>query len=165
MKTKAQTLGWFTLGCVVLAVLVSGCGGGEGPKLVPAGGTVKYKGNPVAGATVTFVFPDKQVSTGITDENGRFNLTTGGRPGAPIGSAKVSIAKQTTATGTMGKPAEQLTPEDMVKMYAAKGGEAMKGAAQEVKSEIPTKYANPDTSGFTANVQATGNDFLFEMQD
>lgn len=165
MKTTAQTLGWSTLGWAVLMMLLSGCGGGEGPKLVPARGTVKYKGNPVAGATVTFVFPDNQISTGITDENGRFNLTTGGRPGAPIGKAKVSISKQTTATGTLAKSPDQLTPEDMVKMYAAKGGEAMKGAAQEVKSEIPTKYSNPDSSGFTANVQASDNDFLFEMQD
>ncbi len=147
-------------------LLVVGCNRGGGPQLVPAGGLVQYNGAPVAGATVTLVFPDKQVATGITGQDGRFTLTTGGRPGAPIGKAKVGISKISGPSMDASKPVEQLTPEDMMKMYAqTKGAEAMKAASQEAKNELPTRYANPDTSGLEAHVQESGNDFLFDLKD
>ncbi|GIW95483.1 MAG: hypothetical protein KatS3mg110_3524 [Pirellulaceae bacterium] len=163
---KRIHLGGAALMSVWCALVFSGCNTAGDAKLVPAGGLVKYKGAPVAGATVTLLYPDKQVAVGITGEDGRFTLTTGGRPGAPIGKAKVAITKTSGPTADAGKPVEQLTPEDMMKMYAAtKGGQAMKAAAQEVKNELPAKYANPETSPLEADVQKSGNDFLFDLQD
>jgi hypothetical protein len=158
--------GWWNLSLLAgFLVALTGCGSGASTGLVPAKGTVTYKGKPVEGATVTFVFPDKQVSTGITDANGQFTLTTGGRPGAPVGKAKVAITKQTGGP-SVGKAPDQLTPEDMMKMYAASGGgDAMKKAAQEVKSEIPEQYGNPDTSNLVADVLKSGdNTFQFNLQ-
>lgn len=147
---------------LLAAIVVAGCGDG-GPKLVPAGGTVKYKGKPIAGATVSLLYEDGNMASGVTNEEGKFTLTTGGRPGAPMGKAKVSVAKvQTTDVG--GKSPAELTPRDMASMFA-KSKEAMKTAAAEKKDELPAKYSNPDTSGLVADVQAKDNDFLFELQD
>ena len=64
-----------TLVAVSMLCLV-GCGGGEeGPKLVAAGGTVKYNGAAVEGATVTLVFDGGQTATGATGKDGTFTLT------------------------------------------------------------------------------------------
>lgn len=146
-----------------LVVLVAGCGDG-GPKLATVIGTVNYKGAPVQGANVTFLFSDGQMATGQTGADGKFELTTGGRPGAPMGQAKVGIAKSTGGadTGT-----SQPKPEDMAKMFAkmaGKDGSGMKDG-MKVENELPAKYALPDTSGLSADIKASGNDFKYDLVD
>jgi hypothetical protein len=72
----------------------SGCGG---EKVVSVTGTVTHKGRPVAGMIVSFV-PQKEtdsgVSTGTTDENGRYKLTVfkTGQRGAVAGTHKVWVS-------------------------------------------------------------------------
>jgi hypothetical protein len=91
----------FTSSCALLFVLAAaGCGG---QKLIPVEGTVSVKGKPadfVKGGTVTF-HPDVEAGnkqtyaafpTGKIDENGKYSLSTGGKPGAPPGAYKVTIS-------------------------------------------------------------------------
>src|SRR5436190_13406669 len=60
------------------AVLLVGCSGGHGTKNVS--GTVLYKGQPIAGATVNFLVkgdaPNAKPARGVTDASGRFTLKT-----------------------------------------------------------------------------------------
>ena len=83
----------------LLAVCIlsgSGCGGGK-EKIVAVAGTVTHNGNPVPGMIVSFV-PQAQtitgVSTGTTDEDGRYSLTVAktGQRGAVVGTHKVWVS-------------------------------------------------------------------------
>ena len=133
-----------------------GCGGGEkAPELVKVKGKVNYNAKPVSGATVTLIYDQKgPLCNGFTNADGEFTLTTGGRPGAMVGNAKVSITK----SSTVNRPAEP-KPEDLAKM-AVEGGYK----PQDVpKPEIPLTYSNPTTSGLTANVVADASKNIFEF--
>jgi hypothetical protein len=151
------------LALVVCVASLGGCKQGA-KTLVKAGGTVKYKGEAVKGATVTFMF-GSEIATGITDENGKFNLTTAGREGAPIGKAKVSVTKVANSAIASGMPANP-TPKDYMAAMSKTKGQMMKDT-QAAKSELPEKYSNPDNSGLTAETKSNAeeNDFLFELQD
>ena len=68
----------FAVAISALALTAAGCD--SGPKLVKAGGVVKYKGAPIPGADVVLVPDgDGQTALGRTDEQGHFTLATGGR--------------------------------------------------------------------------------------
>src|SRR4029078_6915018 len=60
---------------LLFALFATGCD--RGPKLVPAGGTVKYKSALIPGADVVFVPDgDGQPAIGRTDDQGQFTLMT-----------------------------------------------------------------------------------------
>src|SRR5688500_7404542 len=96
---------WLVAG---FTVLVAGCGG-ESHNVTPVKGFVTYQGSPVEGAVVAFHAVDAAVgearmATGVTDAEGRFQLTsfTQGDGAAP-GSHKVTVSKKsTTAAVTTG---------------------------------------------------------------
>jgi hypothetical protein len=143
-----------------------GCGGGKsGPQLAQAKGKVIYKSNPVAGASVTFASEQGELAAGITNEQGEFTLSTGGRPGAMLGTHKVYVSKAASAPG-MPQDAKNLKAEDMMKMQKAAMGQAKPPAPP--KSEIPTKYADPRTSPLppaTVSSDASKNVFEFTLVD
>ena len=131
-------------------------------KLVKATGTVTFKGQPFAGATVTLIYDNGSLATGTTDNDGKFKLTANGRDGAFVGKAKVTVSK-INRPGPSGMPANP-TPADMVKMASEK----KEGMKQQEKptNELPDKYSNPDTSGLTAEVAKSGtNEFTFPLVD
>ena len=107
--------------CFALALLmlvsvgVLGCGDKGGLKgTVPVTGTLKQKGTPLAGATVTFVSatPGVRAASGITDASGQFKLTTlQSGDGAFPGDFKVIVTK----TETVGKV---YTPEEANAYYS-----------------------------------------------
>src|SRR5688500_7166697 len=75
---------------VIAAIALAGCV--SGPKLVKAGGTVKYKGAPLPGADIVMMSDASGApSIARTDDEGRFTVTTGGKPGALVGTYKVAI--------------------------------------------------------------------------
>lgn len=87
-------------GCslLVVASLVSispGCG--DGVKLVPVEGTVTLDGEPLEGATLSFVpIAGGQVSTSgtdITGPDGNFKMTFKGRNGLSPGKYRVMVSK------------------------------------------------------------------------
>jgi len=135
---------------LLVAILAVGCEGG--PKLVKAGGVVKYKDAPLAEADVVFV-PDAGglPSIGRTDQQGRFTLLTSGREGAPLGDHKVSI--------TAVRQKRPVPP-----------GEAVGMTTEQIYANhetlIPIKYNNLISSGLTATVgkDAAANEYSFELK-
>jgi hypothetical protein len=136
---------------LITAVAVCGCGE-RGQKLVKAGGAVTYKGRPLPEADVVFVPNDGGLpSIGRTDSEGRFSLTTSGRPGAPLGSFQVAI--------TAVRQKRAVSP-----------GEAASMTTAQIESNheqlIPLKYNNLITSGLTADVadNEQANAFTFDLK-
>lgn len=87
--------------------LVAGCGGQDaGPPLVPVSGIVTVDGEPFPHANVSFR-PDTDrgnefgdyLPAGVADENGRYELVTTARPGAPEGWYKVVVIAPTPPPG------------------------------------------------------------------
>jgi transcriptional regulator of nitric oxide reductase len=129
--------------------VLCGCGGEtDAPDLVAATGSVFYQDKPISGATVTFIVQGAPIATAFTN-------ATGGRPGAPLGSAKVAIVKESASASELAG----MTPQDMADM-AAKG----KMKLYDAKEEIPAKYSNPDKSGLVATLDKDGDKNVFEFK-
>jgi hypothetical protein len=145
-----------------LIVFVSGCSGGlkDRPPIVPVSGSVKYKGQPVEGAIVTFVTEKSpRTSTGVTDAEGKFQLTTfDTNDGAVVGENLVSIVKN--------EPAAPDAPK-MDPMAYAKAMQSGQGMPKfQPKSTIPAKYADPKSSGLKRTVvEGEVNEFNFDLTD
>jgi hypothetical protein len=147
---------------VTVFLFVSGCGS-DGLKLAKATGKVTLNGNPIGGANVTFMFEDGNLSTGITDNDGKFILVTGGREGAFIGKARVTVTKFNP--GNASAVPQNAKPEDMFKNFDAKNPEAMK-KQNKPANELPHRYSMPDSSGLTAEVlKSDSNEFTFPLVD
>lgn len=157
MRSVCCGVAWFSM---VLAI--AGCGGGDtkGPDLAEAKGVVTYKGKPLEGAVVQFLVEDAPIATGTTNEKGEFVMTTGGRKGAPIGTAKVTVTKEAASYSSSANT--NMTPDQMRKMQMERG---MGKATATPKDLIPRKYADPATSGLTAEVSedASKNEFTFPL--
>lgn len=152
---------------------LAGCSGGSKLKVVPIKGTVKYNGQPLAGASVAFVPTDEKGKTagGMTDTQGQYTVTTMETPskvvdGALPGSYKVMVSKlkkssdeefRDRVNAMTPEEIQNLSDEDKQKMGRMSGSvdptqqPQQSGAAE---SAIPTKYNNADESGLTATVKA-----------
>ncbi len=149
---------------LTLAFIV-GCGGG--PKIprepvFPVHGTVKYNGEPVVGADVTFSSETtKRSAFGRTDEKGVYHLTTfSGNDGAVEGKQSVIVVKSL--------PPAPSTPAASVESaeYVPPGYETEPVEAEEPKLVIPAKYAAAETSGLLAVVNPeTDNEINFNLVD
>ena len=143
--------------CIVFTLC--GCSS-KGPATVPTTGTVLYNGKAVEGASVTFMIKDSaNGATGVTDAQGKFTLSTMGKGGAVAGLHMVGITKieATTATSEADEQKMRSDPTSLTKMMQN---------TKPPKSELPAKYASPQTSGLTATVDASKtNDFTFELKD
>ena len=140
--------------CLLLNIAaVAFCGCGErGQKLVKAGGLVTYKGKSLPEASMIFVPVEGGLpSIGRTNESGQFELTTSGRPGAPIGSFQVAI--------TAVRQRRAVSPGEAASMTTAQ-------IEANHEQLIPLKYNNLITSGLTANVadNETANTFTFDLK-
>jgi len=148
---------------VVVATFAVGCG--QGSKLLPASGTITYQGKPVDGALVTFLGEGNVLGSGTTDAAGKFTISTLGKPGAVPGKNAVAITKTTGGSAAPAGMKAQATPpsaEEIQKMQAEMKS-SMSGA--KVKQLLPAKYANPELSGFTADVQPGKSTFDFTLTD
>jgi hypothetical protein len=142
------------LGCLLL-----GCSGKDAwelrrPAVVPVTGRVLYRGQPLAGAAVTFMNPDSQVSGyGMTGDDGRFTLTTFKQgDGAAPGKQLVSVRKVEVIY--RGKPAVDASATSEVP------------PAPEERWLIPSRYGSYETSKLTAEVrEGAKNEFVLELQD
>jgi hypothetical protein len=119
--------------CGVFAV--AGCGPAE-PKLVPAGGTVRFTdGKPVAGGIVEFA-PDGPgpAARGKIGSDGSFTLETNGKPGAVAGAYRVVVLQMVMADGAAGHV-----------------------GAHHAKMVVNPKHAKFDTSGIVATIPESGD--------
>lgn len=138
--------------CLAAGLLLAGCKpGANRPRTAPVKGEVTLKGVPVAGAAVSFQAKDgSRSSIGITDESGRYELTTFERgDGAVPGDYRVAITKftqadvqSTTADGKYDPPA---------------------GPIPDPKNELPAKYATADKSGLETTVAEGPNTANFDL--
>ncbi|GHT25629.1 hypothetical protein FACS18942_01150 [Planctomycetales bacterium] len=82
-----KRLSLFIVNYSLFTVLLSGCGGIDGPNVQYVEGTVTFKDAPLTKATVVFVpkisETESRGAVGITDENGKFTLTV--TPHGPAG--------------------------------------------------------------------------------
>jgi hypothetical protein len=138
--------------CLIPIVLVA-CNLDSGPPRAPVTGIVTYRGIPVAKAQISFIptSGDPQIATGMTDEQGKFSLTTMDlNDGAIVGSHKVQIM----AHG----PDRPLKPGEI--------GSGLPGEMVRGDPAIPTKYFDAQTSGLTFDVKKPGpNEAKFELVD
>jgi len=74
------------LGCAFVVALLAGCGKAPPPPIVPVEGVVRVGGKPLPNVMVKFIpqidYGPEYVATGVTDKDGKFQLTCKGQPGA-----------------------------------------------------------------------------------
>lgn len=143
-----------------------GCGGGDtGPRTVPVTGTVTMKGSPAEGVTVSFLPEgDGQSAVGVTDSSGKYMLTTRVKDdGAVPGKYKVTLAKYEGQQQTVTDPSKAHADYDISNEYP-QGYDESKAASNPSKNILPMKYADPTTSGFTADVVEGDKKFDFDIK-
>jgi hypothetical protein len=117
-----------------LALLVSSCGGQKRAPVYPVKGEVSVMGKPATGALVVFhpvgnEAPQALRPSGYVREDGSFSLTTyTPDDGAPEGDYRVVVSWT--------DPTARPDP-----------------ATGEVPNKLPSRYANPTTSGLSAKVE------------
>jgi hypothetical protein len=137
-------------GTLLAIVAFVGCaksGAPKGPKLnlVPVAGNVTLDGKPLADAQVSFYLQGTSPegfygSAAATDAQGHYELQTMGQKGTVIGSYKVIVSKQVSATGAPLKPEEGMDMEQL-------------RAAGNVKETVPAKYTDPTVTELSATVE------------
>lgn len=131
---------------LLLVAACVGCGGG----LVPAEGVVLLDGQPLAGATVTFMpQAEGRPASAVTGADGRFK--------AALPDGKGGLA-----------PGEYRVVVMLVKQAVlAAGGEAAEtasgGGGPPVEYIVPQRFGNPETSGLTASLSRGATDLRFEL--
>lgn len=78
---------------ITCLAIVGGCGGsGDRPELGTVTGTVTLDGKPLPNAKIVFQHMEKRFSQGVSDENGKYELTyIRDIKGAALGTHSVSI--------------------------------------------------------------------------
>lgn len=162
-------------GCLALCFLfgVVGCSGGDvaggKPKepVYKVSGVVTYKGQPVAGADVTFASESgNRGAFGRTNEEGKFKLSTFGvNDGAIAGKHTVTVLKSKTAAAPAKKVADTFSPDYEPPKPVTESDPAFNAPTVE-KGDIPSKYADAKTSGLIAVVNTdTANEIKLELED
>ena len=129
---------------VALMALSIGCGKDSGSdKLLPVSGKVSYKAEPLTTGTVILV-PDaakgnasKHEPRGPIDDQGNFQVSTAGSPGAPPGWYKVAVIAN--------------KPSNPNKPYAVTG------------SLLPKKYGNAKSSDLAIEVTEKSTDAAYDI--
>jgi hypothetical protein len=140
---------------VAVAMLAAGCGGEDGPPLVPVGGVVKYEGKPLEHVELTFA-PDpsnKDVTPGtaMTDADGSYKARYQSRFGLAEGKYKISLRKIEVQADANVPTAIKGDPTQMEMMGL-------------VKNTLPKKYAELDKTSFNIEVKSGATDpFDFEL--
>jgi hypothetical protein len=124
-------------------LLLTGCGGGDGPEIYPIRGEVTYNGKPVGQGIVTYTPATPGVgraANGPLKADGTFVMTTFKRDdGVVRGTYNIIIHSYEEDSGA------PQTREDI---------EAQGSRVPKMKSLVPEKYAAPETSGLTDEVDA-----------
>jgi hypothetical protein len=136
---------------VALALLPAGCGKSP-PPIVEAEGTVLLDGKPLNKAQVRFIPVDgygaEYMASGVTDEEGRFQLTCHGRPGACACDHVVLVTETDIPPRLQGENAQA----ELAKYFESLGGRP-----------IPPIYGNLTESPLTASVTAGQKQYNFEL--
>lgn len=155
-------IGWasrtFSVALLFSALSMQGCSPATArPKLVPVSGTIKFKGAPLANATITFI-PEGSAPRnpfGTTDAEGKFQLTSyDTNDGAVAGDYLVVIV----AKASDGKKQEERTASDMIALGP--------GGGLKMEDNIPAKYSDRKTTDLKRSVVAGDtNVFNFDLAE
>lgn len=130
----------------------AGCGS-SGPELFPVSGVVKYQGQPLAGATVTYIPEAKEggFAMATTDAEGRYEMKTGAENGVVAGRSAITVTKFAAPGAAAATP---MSPQEMEKQ--AMSGQLQKSLDDQGKSSIPEQYGTAGTSGLSYEVKKSG---------
>ncbi len=123
-----------------LILLASGCGGSGGPVCAPVAGTVNFRGQALPQGDISFHPNDGQRPAYGRIQDGKIvDVTTLDQgDGVPVGPCKVAVKAVQAA-------ADMYTPS---------------------KSLIPERYADPNKSGLTADIQkGQTNQVQYDLTD
>ncbi|MEO1998058.1 MAG: carboxypeptidase-like regulatory domain-containing protein [Planctomycetaceae bacterium] len=137
----------------------------ERPVTVPVTGTVMYKQKPVDGATVSFMAEGaSRAASGVTDAEGKFVLSTfAANDGALIGEHVVTVSKLTAQAEAAGDPTANMNDPSKLTQVWEQSKDADLAA---VKTLLPEKYANANTTPLKEKVSETGeNTFILQLTD
>ena len=154
---------------VVCALFLAGCGGEDRPPLATASGIVKLDGEPVEGATVSYLpVEGGRPGSGITDAQGRYTIKTfEDDDGAIVGDHKVSVMKVSGDGAYVldegGAPAGDASGEeddgsDGLSTIEENPNDSSKGP--EIIYDVPEKYIDSENSGLRVTVPAEGSETL-----
>ncbi len=135
------------LGCLLLAALAAGPGCSS-KKTATIHGRVTYKGAPVAMGAVYFHGPDDQMAMGNLNEDGSFTATD-----VPLGEVRVSL--QVRNPGAYARQLNSPANDLMAKT---------KGVAPPAVAGIPTKYADPNTSGLKYPIDSQTTEIEIKLE-
>lgn len=153
--------------CVAVAGLLvtGGCGGSNRPQLAPVSGKILNGGEPVEGAQVTFypTFDAPRNAIGTTNAEGEFQLTTfDTNDGAMPGEYIVTVYKPEQQA----EQTEEMDPLNPGQAYdeAMQKATKLRSGEQMVKTTLPEKFGNKETSSIRRTVAAEGpNDFTIDL--
>ena len=146
---------WVVLTLAMGSHLLAGCGGSGIGGTSPVSGTVTYNGQPVADASITFIYDDQNTrpATAASGPDGRYELMTLESKGALPGKGTVLVRKtdmpaELTKTQTMDEAAAQAnvplpTPKDL----------------------LPTKYGDPVNSPLKFEIKSGSNTIDLPLAD
>jgi hypothetical protein len=138
-------------------VLVSGLSSCAPPppadqaNLTPGTGTIKYRGNPLPRALVSFT-PDGNTpavpAQGLTGEDGRYELTNvRGKKGVAPGDYKVTVSRRLFPDG------KEVPPDDTTPPIDSKARES-----------LAPKYSSLETTTLRVTVQSGGGPYDFDLK-
>ena len=145
-------------------------------RLVRVEGQIRYRGTPIAGATVIFMADNGsgEGASGTTDANGRYRLTSGfGGQNAGLGIAAgtyIVCVQKVVRTETNVDPdvaahrRGDFDYDELQRRLAARGGE--RGVFFTTEHLLPHKYVSPATTPLRATVERGGVSTLnFNLTD
>ena len=151
-------------------LMASGCGNSNSPTLVPVDGVITYQGEPLANARITFVPEKGPMALGVSDKEGKFVLSSGGRPGVSVGKCAVAVSvipqdeqskvveKALTSPPKNASEAQNFlnTAGQMQQEQAARAKSKSRTRGAKSKPVIPEKYGKLDKSGLVYTVEKQG---------
>jgi hypothetical protein len=151
---------------LVLLVGLAGCG----RSAMSVTGTVRYKGQPLPGANVTFIPQDTKgdtvpVAVAITDASGNFQLQSrsGARDQAGVvpGEYRVAVSRYAPPAG-MSEQDYQKKIDDEEAAKQKTGYSPVSGVPPK-EQMIPAEYADPAKTRLTASVKPGSLSFTFDI--
>jgi hypothetical protein len=167
------------LGIVVAlsgAVLLPSCGDDAGPELYSVQGKVLYKGEPAAGAVVTFQWQGPHnplpnaIPSGVADERGEFRLSCmnfgdgapAGKYGVLIQWPEANLPALEATPAPSGVPANGPNAVAKTKTRLKRKTELNRGPQDRLRG----RYSHPDNPVFTVEVKPEDNRIApFELTD
>ncbi|PQO47577.1 hypothetical protein [Blastopirellula marina] len=134
---------------VIVAVSMMGLGCSSERKMGHVEGEVTFEGKPLAYGTISFEVVGAGFAHGEIQDGKLINVTTlEPRDGVPIGHASVAI-----------RAMEELAPAKAKKQNDTNSVDLMVAS----KNLVPDRYANPTTSGLSAEIEPGDNFLKFEL--